>query len=121
MMTFELPRDQWKPFFDEMSHQYRNWKTVVEVMKEDLGDQPETEGSPLQEIIFEPAGTEQGSIEIALGETADSFQTHLIERPEHVRVADTQPGTERDIQIESADGITVLVRVQPYSELPQTH
>jgi hypothetical protein len=119
MMTFEVPRDQWKPFFNTINQQYRNWQTTIEVMGQDLGDQPETEGAPLQEINFEDLGTESGNIEIALGETPDSFQTHMIERPRHIRVADTQPGTERDVQIESADGLTVLVHIRPYPELQQ--
>ncbi|MGE5612083.1 MAG: DUF5335 family protein [Bacillota bacterium] len=121
MTTFEIPRDQWRPFFNNINQQYRNWQTTIEVMGQDLGDQPEAEGAPLQEINFEDRGSETGDIEIALGETPDAYQTHRIGRPERIRVTDSRPGVERDVQIEAADGLTVLVHIRPSPELPQTH
>lgn len=120
MMTFEIPRDQWKPFFDDINKLYRNWQTSIEVMGLDLGDQPEVEGAPLQEINFEDRGSDAGDIEIALGETSDAYQMHRIERPQRVSVTDSQPGAERDVEIESGDGTTVLVHIRPAPELPPT-
>jgi hypothetical protein len=118
MYTREIPPEQWQQFFDDFSRDHANWETSIELMGQDLGDQPEAEGVPLQGISFETVGSQKGDIEVAVGDTAESFQLHRIQKPLHVRIADTQPGLETDIEIETAEDLKAIVRVRPYPELP---
>jgi hypothetical protein len=46
------------------------------------------------------------------------FETHLVRRPRAVRASVTQPGAETDIEIESDEGVTTVVRLRPRPELP---
>lgn len=121
MQTREIPREQWQQFFDDFSEQHRNWKTSIEVMGQDIGHQPQVQDAPLQGISFEPVGTEIGDIEVAVGDSPDDFQLHRIEKPEHVRMVESQPGRETDIEVDSGDGMTTLFRIRLSEQLPDMH
>ena len=117
MATEEIPQDHWAQFFDDFSQEHTNWQTSVELMGREIGDQPRADNAPLQGISFDQFGSEAGDIEVALGDTADDFQIHRIEHPTHVRLTETQNGAELDLQIESAEGTTTLVRLRPFPEI----
>ena len=38
-MSIELPRTKWKVFFDNLSRDFSNWETSVQVMNGDIGAQ----------------------------------------------------------------------------------
>lgn len=116
-ITLEIPRQQWLTYFNTIGKVYQGWGVTVEVLGRDLGDQPEDEGSPLQGISFDPAGSDAGTIRIEVGDAEPGFATHRVERPRAVRASETLPGAEVDIQIESEDGTSTLVRMRPRPEL----
>jgi hypothetical protein len=118
MPTEEIPQQQWAQFFDDFSQDHQNWQASVEVLGRDIGDQTEAANVPLQGISFDEFGSEAGDIEIALGDTAEQFQVHRVASPTHVRLVETQPGREVDLQIESAEGPTTLVHLRQSAELP---
>jgi len=116
MTTQQIPREQWRNYFDDLGKNYHGWAATVEVMEQDLGDQPLEEGLAFQGISFEEAGTDAGNIRVEIGDTGSAFQTHHIGGPRTVRVTQSQPGAEIDIEIEAEDGAT-LVRLRPRPEM----
>lgn len=114
----EIPREQWHAYFDLVNDQYEGWGVTIEVLGGELGDQPAANGLPLQGISFERKGSRAGDILIDMGDEGTPVETHTITRPRTVRAANLQPGAEADVQIESEDGTTTLVRLWRRPELP---
>lgn len=52
-MTNEIPRNEWKEFFDELSRNFLDWETRIEVIKEDLGAQDLNADLLIAGITFE--------------------------------------------------------------------
>jgi hypothetical protein len=116
--TTEIPKQEWQPFCDGFSQAYTGWRTTIEVMGKDLGDQQVARDEPFQGISFDTAGTGAGNMEIGVGEKPDHFATHFVDHPRHMRVADTRAGTEVDMEIEAADGTKYLLHLTPSPALP---
>ena len=114
----EIPQDQWQSYFDQLSEAYEGWLATVEVLGSEMGDVPLAKDLPFIGLSFEREGSEAGDILIELGNDQGILETHHADHPQHVRVAQTQPGQEEDIQIECSDGTTTLVRLHPSPELP---
>ena len=116
--TAEIPQDQWPNYFNDVSRLYQGWGVTIEVMSGDIGDQPVAQGPPLQGLSFEKAGSEAGDILVEVGDAGTTYEVHHIDRPRRVRVANSDPGAEADIQLESEDGVVTLVRLRRRPELP---
>ena len=85
MPTREIPRSEWKTYFDDFSRMRRNEKVTVELIFNPQAD-PEfaLERQPLVGISYAEKGSEAGTIEIMVGgETTDSL-THNVTNPVHV-------------------------------------
>jgi hypothetical protein len=116
--TQEIPRSQWWQFFDDLGRLYDGWAIGIEVMNRDIGDQPASEGLILQAASFETEGSDAGDILFDIGDDEAVDLVHRIHEPRRVLAADLQPGTETDVQIESAEGTTIIhLRRRP--EIPQ--
>lgn len=118
MTTREIPMQQWAGFFDTLSRAYEGWRTTIELLSPDLGDQPVAQDVLLQGISYETQGTRAGDILVETGDRPDSYLTHTVPRATHVHITDSTPGNEVDIEIESADGPVTLVRLHRMWELP---
>lgn len=117
--TSEIPRDMWPAYFTDVARLYQGWATTVEQLLGEMGDQPGADGQPLQGISYEyKGGSQAGDILIEVGEAGMPFETLLVHRPRAVRAAPLQPGVEVDIEIESEEGVTALVRLRHRRELP---
>ena len=116
MDTQEIPRDQWEQFFNRFNRDHEAWRTSVELMGRDVGDQCAVDDMPLQGIDFEKVGSDAGDILIGLGMEPNQFMTHVISSPSSIRVAE-QPGVEVDIEIDSKAGPSTLLRLRPAREL----
>lgn len=117
--TVEIPRETWPAYFNDLARLYQGWATTVEVLAGELGDQLAADGLPLQGISYEyKGGSQAGDVLVEVGDAGMPFETHLVRRPRAVRAAATQPGTETDIEIESGDGVTTIVRLRRRRELP---
>jgi hypothetical protein len=90
MDTHEIPIDQWLPYFNDLGRRYNGWATSMAA----------------------------GDVLIEVGDIGTPYETHRVREPSILRVADTQPGAETDLEIESRDGTTTLVRIRRRQELP---
>jgi hypothetical protein len=118
-ITHEIPIDQWLNYFNELSRLYQGWAVTIEVLGGKLGDQPAANGVPLQGISFETkGGSAAGDILVEVGDVGTPYEMHRVQEPRIVRTADTQPGAETDIEIESRDRTVTIVRIRRRPELP---
>jgi len=117
MQSFEVPREQWDHFLTDLSQSHQGWQATIELQSPDFGAQHVADKVPLQGINFEVAGTQAGSIEIGVGEV-DTFLTHLVEHPTHVRVAEAESGVDVAVEIESESGPVTLLQLHPAPEIP---
>jgi hypothetical protein len=117
--TVEVPRETWPEYFKDISRLYQGWSATVELLAGELGDQRAADGLPFQGLSYEyKGGSQAGDILVEVGEAGMPFETHLIHRPKAVRAAPTQPGAETDIEIESEDGVTTILRLRTPAALP---
>ncbi len=116
--TLEVPKEKWRAYFEVLSDEHQGWAVSIEALDRELGDQPLANGLPLQEISYETAGSQAGDILIEAGDAGTPFRTHLVHRPRVVRIATAQGGADVDVEIESDDGVTTLVRLRPLPALP---
>jgi len=109
-MTNEIPKKDWKQFFDDLSREKLDWQTKIEGMNNETGAQILTEGLALGGLTFED---EEGQerIEVMVGSGTENHQAHNIFEPEKVyfrRADDRQIGT---VEIEDASGTKTLVHI----------
>lgn len=110
MPTEEIPRSDWRTFFDRFSRQHEGWVASLEVMGPDIGVQEQA-----SELVFEgislssqDAGPE--TIAINLGREPEDHVTHTIAEPKRVWLQRTPDGANAALEIESADEIKTLLR-----------
>jgi CheY-like chemotaxis protein len=116
--TQEIPRENWLNFFNDVSKLYQGWQVTVELLGQDLGDQPEVTDLPLQGLSYETAGSEANDILVEAGDLPMGYITHHVNNPRAVRAVAAVPGVETDIEIEGEDGYRTLVRLRQRPELP---
>jgi hypothetical protein len=110
MLTEEIARSEWIPFFDSFSKRHHNWLTTVEVLSSEIGAQVETRELPLEGITaeFGPAGKDR--IQIIAGEAPEKHASHTITAPKRVLLKETAAGAAEALEIVSAEGETTLIR-----------
>ncbi len=112
--TQEVPREEWASFCDRFSRRHERWLATVEVFAPEIGAQVEG-----RSLVFEGVTADlkdgENRIAVTLGETPAAHITHVISSPTHVRLekSETDRGVSETLQIESADGLTTLVRFLP--------
>lgn len=110
MATREIPRSEWRKFFDSFSRQHEGWLTTVEVVGGDIGDQFEATEMPLQGISADVKGSEPDAIEIAVGTGPADELTHIIPDASRVLFEQTLAGAGEGLEIESAAGERTIMR-----------
>jgi len=110
MPTREIPRDQWVTFFDDFSRLHRGRNVSAETLGADIGAQEEVRELPLVGISAGLKGPGRDTISIILGDVPEKHITDTISAPSQVRLEQAEDGTPEVLQIESADGLTRLVR-----------
>jgi len=116
MQTHEIPSNEWIPFFNELSKRHQGEHVTVELMGRDIGDQREAEDQSLLGITVDPPS---GSckIEVMMGDPGGTNIAHEIAHPIHVRLAQTEQGTDAAVEIESDAGPATLVRFLPAGQI----
>ena len=111
-MNFEIKKENWADFFDKLSKRRYEWKTRIEVLAGEMGDQVLTEGLPLNGITVETKD-DSTTIDISVGENTKAHQTHNITNP--TRIAFLAGPDYRDvIDFEEEDGTkTLLTFIEP--------
>ncbi len=107
-MNFEIEREEWPNFFDSLGKRRYEWKTRIEVLNSEIGDQVLTEGMPLNGLTVEKIG-DRTSIDISVGENAESHQTHNISNPTRVAFLAADDSHGDIVNIEEVDGTKTLI------------
>jgi len=112
-MNLEIKKEYWNNFFDILSKRRCEWKTEVEVLNIEGGDQILSTNLQLNGITVEGAGKET-TIDISVGENTDHHQTHNIKNPTRITFLPAE-GLHGDIiNIEEANGTKTLIKfVEP--------
>jgi hypothetical protein len=110
MRTREVPRDEWKRFFDNLSRKQEGWEVTLEVFGPEIGDQIEERHMFLAGITAELTDKDKGDmIEIMIGGKPGDHVTHTIAAPILVELQQTDLGIDSALRIKSADGTTALL------------
>jgi len=110
MQTQEIPKSEWRGFFDRFSQQHEGWLATLEVLGADLGAQEEGRELPLAGVSLSSGGDESEAISIDLGMTPDKHVSHAISAPTGVWLEQTEEGANAALEIEVADGTKTLLR-----------
>ena len=107
MKTKEIPKGEWREFFDRFSRQHEGWLATLEILGAEIGAQVEERELAFEGIADEIQGNE---IMIMVGPTPDDHVTHSISHPVQVSLEQTDEGADAALAIKSSDGITALLR-----------
>lgn len=117
-MTREIPKEQWKEFFDNLSRDLDGWETRVEIVNNDVGAQVLCEGLPFHGLTAETDRTGEFTIELSVGAGADYHQTHTVTTPFKVSFKGAGVGPGGVLDIEDAAGAKMLITlIQPFPVL----
>lgn len=107
-MTTEIPRDQWKEFFDNLSKELIDWETNVQILSDGDGAQMLSEGLPFGGLTFEDS---PGApiVELWVGSGPENHQSHIITDPKFVAFENTGLGPNGVLDIEDGEGRKTLV------------
>lgn len=108
-MHFELKKEDWGRFFDNLSKRRYEWKTEIEVLSPEIGDQILSNGLPFNGITVEAIG-EGITIDISVGENTEHHQTHNIQVPSRVAFLAAEANHGDVVDIEEASGTKTLIR-----------
>ena len=107
-MDFEIKKENWIDFFESLSKRRFEWKTRIEVLSPNMGDQVLSEGLRLNGITVEQID-DRISIDISVGENTDAHQTHNIQNPTRVAFLAAADNHGDVIDIEEPDGTKTLI------------
>jgi hypothetical protein len=107
-MNFEIKKEDWPSFFDSLSKRRYEWKTRIEVLGNEMGDQVLTEGLPLNGFTVETKGA-LTTIDLSVGGATDVHQTHNIQNPTRVAFLAASGNHGDVIDIEEHDGTKTLI------------
>src|SRR4051794_28538070 len=108
MSTREIPQMEWQRFFDDFSTRHQGWMVTVEEVGGELGAQEEFNDIPLVGIAADVKDRES-QVTLMLGGVTGSDVNRVIQNPAHIWSRQDE-GEEHDaIEIESSDGVKVIV------------
>ena len=108
MPTREIPSPQWHSFLGNFGFRHFGWNVTLEQKSRGRGKNFAANHSFLEELATDVADGHQ-QITIVLGTPFQPFHTHVVSNPRHVRVV---AGAQAALEIESADGSTVVVHLR---------
>ena len=112
-MSYEIKQEEWKRFFDTLSKRRYEWKTEIEVLSPNIGDQTLNVALPFNGITLEESG-KQTTLDISVGENTEQHQTHIIVNPTRVAFLASDGDRGDVVDIEESDGTKTLMRfVEP--------
>ncbi|WP_433518594.1 DUF5335 family protein [Nonomuraea sp. CA-143628] len=110
----ELPREEWRRFFDNLSRQYEGSDVTVEVLSRTFGDLMQAEKLPLAYLEYDD---KDDIFTVAIGGRDGRYPVvlaHLIQRPQTIFAdivfADTgAPDMPRAFDIVDAEGTQTII------------
>ncbi len=106
----EVPREEWVEYLNSFSRRHEGWLVTVEVLGAAIGAQVEAEEMVLEGVTADLKEGGEDVISVILGKKSTGRVTHNITSPTHVRIEQTEDGSDMTLQIESGGGVTTLVR-----------
>jgi hypothetical protein len=110
METREIPRSEWRSFFDVFSRQHEGWLATLEIFGQEIGAQAEPGELPLKGVTLTPVVGKSEAITINLGSIPKDHIKHTVIEPTHVWLVQTAEGANAALEIESADETKTLLR-----------
>ena len=110
METREIPRSEWRSFFDVFSRQHEGWLATLEIFGQEIGAQAEHGELPLKSVTLTPVVGKSEAITINLGKVPEDHIKHTVIEPTHVWIVQTSEGANAALEIESADETKTLLR-----------
>jgi hypothetical protein len=104
-----VPKEQWKSFFEGMSHAVLGKRAEIEVASLDLGDQIVAEWIPLLGITYD---SKDDVLDVAL-----DGSDHLIRHPRDILV-DEGPVGLSSVAVVDAEGTREIIRLKEPLKLP---
>lgn len=114
----EIAKEKWREYFEDLGRIYGGWAVTVEVLLGEQGDQRRIDNRPLRGLSYETKGSQAGDILIETGDLSLPLEVQHIHRPTAVRASAIHPGAEVDLEIESEEGETSLIRIRRRLPLP---
>jgi hypothetical protein len=112
MRTREIPHDRWPHFLVDFTELHQGEHVSVETVHE--GVKSHLCDLPLVGIVSaDPKAPGGGWIDIIAGESPATQATHSVPRPSRVVIAEEEDGKGVALQIDSADGLTTMIRSEP--------
>ena len=108
--TREIPRGEWRVFFDDFSRDLEGPLATVEVAGEELGSQLEAERSTLTGITYDH-GDDILVIGLDVQGGSSEDLEHIVYHPQKIDLAESGEVTTFDI--EDSDAVKTLVKLQP--------
>ena len=110
MATREIPRENWNSFFLTFSRKHEGWLATLEVLGRDFGAKKEAHELPLEGVSISSGTNEAETIAISIGKTPENHISHMVLKPAHVWIEQTQDGADAALEIESEDDSKTLLR-----------
>jgi hypothetical protein len=110
METREIPRNEWRSFFDIFSRQHEGWLATLEIFGQENDAQQEPREVPLKGITLTSVVGESEALALNLGKTPEDHVKHTVIEPTHVRLAQTPEGANAALEIDSADETKTVLR-----------
>jgi len=101
----------------EFSVVHDGWLVSLDILSPDIGAQPDFTDLPLVGVTFEDLRA--GAVTISAGRSAVAEITHTVQAPNRIWVERTEAGADAALAIESADGVTTILRLRT-AALPET-
>lgn len=123
MNTYEVPRAEWRSFFDQFSRIHQGQPVEVETIDPRLGrpshaPSANTRGVPLLGITAQSESPDEApQLNISAGDQSGIELGHSIAAPCRVQVSEWNDGISAALEIEAEDGRTTRVRVGPAEEM----
>lgn len=108
MQTQEIPRTEWRSFFDAFNRQHEGWLATLEIFSSEIGAQEQAHELPLEGVTVSQSGADE-EIAISLGRSPDEHISHTIAEPTHVWVERTTEGANGALEVESKDQTKTLL------------
>ncbi len=111
MALQEIPREQWKAFFDDLSREHEAGQISVEVRGDGLPQQDAITQMTLIGISYEDKGSGAGRIDVMVGNDTDTNSSHTIATPTTVKIENRTGGDIDTLLIDGEEGEpTTLIR-----------
>jgi uncharacterized protein DUF5335 len=109
MRTIEVAQRDWAHALNEFSALHQGSSVSVDLMVPDVGLLPRIRHLPLRGVTAE-ATVRGPEITISAADGDGEHMIHIISEPTHVRLERTVDGDDVELEIESSEGTTAIIR-----------